>query len=140
VIPDIDHISRLCHKKTIQEGKIQGSAFLPRLEEDSVSVNWLEYLKLSTRESEICELWNIYSRKFKKIKGAQITILNVGELREQVLKNSSDKRKLAVLHDPILEDSPLNDPSHSGIYNLRPDDVEIAEIFLQIIRETSHFN
>jgi hypothetical protein len=140
-IPESDHFSRLCLKKTINEGEVQAAAFLPRrATEESISINWLEALGLSDRNSEIDELWRIYSRKFNKLKGAQIALLNVGQLREVVLNNSSDKRNLAVLHDPILSENPaLNDPSHSGIYNLKPDDIEIAEIILQTILENHHF-
>lgn len=138
-LPETNHISRLCLKKTIQNGEIEWSAFLPRKEppEDSLSVNWLEYLELDTRTSEVSELWNIYSRKFRSLRGTQIAILRVGEVKEQILKNTPDRRILRILHDP---DSRFNDPSHSGIYDLTPNDLEIGELIRQKVLEKYHFS
>ena len=39
---------------------------------------------------------------------------------------------IEVLHDPLM-----NDPSHSGIYNLKQDDeLMIAELILETVRES----
>jgi hypothetical protein len=43
---------------------------------------------------------------------------------------SQDRRNLKVLHNPEV-----NDPSHSGIYNLKPDYELIAELILQTVLE-----
>jgi hypothetical protein len=132
-IPDQHHIARLCRPKYISDEKIQASAFMVKVGEESLSVNWLEFLKSSSRENEIAELQNIYSKKFNKVEvRAQIAVLNVGEVREKVLVESPDRQNLKVLHNPEI-----NDPSHSGIYNLRHDDeIIIAELILETVRET----
>jgi hypothetical protein len=131
-IPDPHHISRLCFPKHIDNGEIQASAFMLKRDDESLSVNWLEYLNCISRNEEIEELRNIYSKKFKKVGiRSQIAVLNVGEVRNKVLNESSDRRNINVLHDPKIED-----PSHSGIYNLRPDDIEIAELICETISET----
>jgi hypothetical protein len=134
-IPDQHHIARLCRPKHISDEKIQASAFMVRVGEESLSVNWLEFLKSSSRENEIAELQNIYSKKFNKVEvRAQIAILNVGEVREKALTESPDRRNLKVLHDPQY--GTVNDPSHSGIYNLKHDDELIAELILETVQET----
>jgi hypothetical protein len=133
-IPDQHHIARLCRPKCISpDEKIQASAFMVRVGEESLSVNWLEFLKSSSRENEIAELQNIYSKKFNKVEvRAQIAVLNVGEVREKVLAESPDRRNLKVFHNPEV-----NDPSHSGIYNLRHDDeIIITELILESVQET----
>jgi hypothetical protein len=132
-IPDQHHVARLCRPKHISDEKIQAGAFMVRASEESLSVNWLEFLKSSCREKEISELQNVYSKKFNKVEArAQIAVLNVGEVREKVLRESTDRRNLKVLHDPET-----NDPSHSGIYNLRHDDeIIIAELILETVQET----
>jgi len=131
-VPDQHHIARLCNPKHIDNGFIQATAFMLRVSEESLSVNWLEFLNCLSRKREIAELRNIYSKKFTKVGGrAQIAVLNVGEIREKVLTESPDRRNLKVLHDPEV-----NDPSHSGIYNLKQDDELIAEMILETVRET----
>lgn len=130
-IPDVDHIARYCKPKHTLDGQIQATAFMLRSDEESLSVNWLEFLNCSNKESEIAEIRRIYSTKFSKIgTNAKIVILNVGKVREGVRNESPDRRNLEVLHDPAM-----GDPSHSGIYNLRQNDVLIAEIILETIRE-----
>ncbi|GAN32697.1 MAG: hypothetical protein DYG83_01670 [Candidatus Brocadia sp. AMX2] len=132
-IPDKNHIARYCKPTQVSDGQIQATAFMLRTDEESLSVNWLEFLNCSSRGSEIIEIRKIYSKKVR-VGGlhAKIAVLNVGEVRKKVLEESPDRRKLEVLHDPAPE---MNDPSHSGIYNLKQDDELIAELILETVRE-----
>jgi hypothetical protein len=128
---DQDHVSRYCSPIHAPDGNIQATAFMLRQVDENLSVNWLEYFKCSSRESEIAELRKVYSAKNLIIKvNGKIAVLNVGEVRETVLAGSPDGRKLEILHDPEE-----NDPSHSGIYNLKHDDEMIAELILETVRE-----
>jgi len=130
-IPDQNHIARFCRPKQVDEGQIQAAAFFLRANDESLSVNWLEFLNCSNRESEITKIRTIYSETFTVGARAKIAILNVGEVRKKVLTESPDSRNLEVLHDPSM-----NDPSHSGIYNLKQDNELIAELILETIRES----
>jgi hypothetical protein len=130
-IPDSDNIARFCKPLQAPEGKIQATAFMLRSDEESLSVNWLEFLECPGREHEIKKLQKIYSKKFSVSANARIAILNVGEIRDFVRAESLDNRNIEVLHDPIPEDN----PSHSGINNLRQDNEFIAELILEVIRE-----
>lgn len=129
-IPDKDHISRYCAPKTIYDGNIQSSAFILRKSEESLSVNWLECLNCSCRKSEIAEIQRVYSLKLDVKAKAKIAILNVGEVRNKVLTETKDDRNLEVLHEPLN-----NDQSHSEIYNLKQDNVLIAELILETVHE-----
>ncbi|GMQ79905.1 MAG: hypothetical protein BMS9Abin03_356 [Thermodesulfobacteriota bacterium] len=133
-IPDPDHISRSCRPMQAPEGQIQATAFMLRLDEEYLSVNWLEYFDCSSRVQEINEIRNVYAEKLNVGKRAKIAILNVGEIREKVLTESPDKRNIEVLHSPIEND--VHDPSHGGIYNLKQDDELIAELILETVHET----
>lgn len=135
-VPNEDHISRLCQPKSItEEGEIDASAFFLRDNEEGLSVNWLECLGCSNREEEINAIRDLYNEKFSRVGAkAKITVLNVGAVHEKVLMESLDRRNLEFVHEP--EDSPVPDPSHSAIYNLRPDNVMIAELILQLVNET----
>lgn len=130
-ILDQYHITRYCQPKYILDGQIQPGAFKLRAGEESLSVNWLEFLNCSSRESEITEVRKIYSKKLNIGLHAKIAILNVGEVRQKVLTESPDGRNLVVIHDPFIDD-----PSHSGIYNLKQDDELIAELILETVRES----
>jgi len=131
-IPDPDHIARFCRPKQVSDGQIQATAFMLRSDEEYLSVNWLEFLNCSSRDHEINEIRNIYSAKLTVGARAKIGVLNIGEVREKVVTESPDKRNIEVLHDPIEDD----DPSHSGIYNLKQDDELIAELILATVHET----
>jgi hypothetical protein len=130
-IPDQNHIARYCRSKHTSDGQIQASAFMLRSGEESLSVNCLELLNCSSRENEVVQIRRIYEAKLSVGARAKIAILNVGEVRNHVLNESLDRRNLAVLHDPHPQD-----PSHSGVYNLREDDELIAELILETVRET----
>lgn len=131
-IPDSNNIARYCKPTCVDEGEIQATAFMLRSDEQSLSVNQIEFLECFTREEEIIEIRNILSKKLKIGASAKIAILNVGEMRSKILTESEDKRNLEVLHDP-QENPP--DPSHSGIYNLKADDELIAELILETVLE-----
>ncbi len=131
-IPDQNHIARFCRPMQAPEGQIQATAFMLRADEESLSVNWLEFLNCSSRASEITKIRTIYSETFSSVGArAKIAVLNVGEVRKKVLTESPDGRNLEVLHAPLM-----NDPSHSGIYNLKQDDELIAELILETVRES----
>ena len=54
VIPDADHITRLCGGSHVREdGTISATAFKPRPGEAYLSVNWLECLGLPDRDAEL---------------------------------------------------------------------------------------
>jgi len=92
----------------------------------------VEFLNCPSRESEITKIRTIYSETFSSVGArAKIAVLNVGEVRKKVLTESPDGRNLEVLHAPLM-----NDPSHSGIYNLKQDDELIAELILETVRES----
>lgn len=135
-VPDKYHISRYCGGSHIENGGISGTAFRLRerngKQEKYLSVNWLECLKKESRKAEIQEIQIILNRKLQRVGSkAKIAVLNVGELREYVSNNSEDGRDLHVLHKPEPDD-----PLHSGIHNLRPDDDLIADLIAQIVQET----
>lgn len=129
-IPDKNHMSRYCKATQVADGEILSTAFMLRAGEESLSVNWLELLKCSTRDTEVGELRRIYATKLRVGARAKIAVLNVGEVREKVRRESPDGRNLSVLHDPLA-----GDPSHSGIYNLKQDDELIAELIREVVSE-----
>lgn len=130
-IPDSDHISRFCRPMQVADGQIQASAFMLRADEENLSVNWLEFLKCSSREDEVLKIQDIYSANLTVGASAKIAVLNVGEVRYKILTESLDSRNIEVLHDPLEDDL-----SHSEIYNLKQDNELIAELILETVHES----
>lgn len=62
-IPDQDHVARYCKSTQAPDGQIQATAFMLRANEETLSVDWLEFLKCSSRKDEIAEIQEIYSKK-----------------------------------------------------------------------------
>ena len=136
IIPDEDHIARYCNPSKISEdGQIEFGAFMLRKDEEGLSVDWLELLNCSNRESEILEMRKIYPSRLAVGAKAKIAILKVGEVRKKVQTESLDKRILKVIHEPLVDDPSVVDP-HSEIYNLKQDDELIAELIRETICET----
>ena len=67
-IPDQNHIARFCRPMQAPEGQIQATAFMLRKGEESLSVNWLEFLNCSSRENEITKIQTIYSETFRPVR------------------------------------------------------------------------
>ena len=131
-IPDSDNIARLCKPSTAPNGVIDATAFMLRENDESLSVNWLEFLNCPDKDSEIIEMQRIYSETFRAVSlNARIAILNVGEMCNVVRTETQDHRNIEVLHDPI----PDGDQSHSEIHNLKQDNEFIAELILEVLRE-----
>ena len=133
-VPDTDHISRYCGgAQILPDGRISGTAFRLREADQYLSVNWLEYLDLGDRASEIAEVRRVLEAKGRKLgTTARLAVLNAGLLREHVASASADHRVLDILHEPEPKD-----PSHAGIYGLRQDDtlMEIAEPMAEVVQD-----
>ena len=130
-IPDTDHITRLCKPMTAPNGEIQATAFMLRDDEPFLSVSWVEYFKLNDIDEAIDNLRGIYVQVFNKLtKNYRIGLLSVDSVKQKVHDESPDNRNVNILHEPNGID-----PSHSGIYDLNPDNEFIAELILETILE-----
>ncbi len=116
-------------------GEVTGVSFYLRAEEEYLSVNWLEFLGLGDRDSEIGEIRRVLSTKRNLGSTAKIAVLNVGDMKDHVRQNSPDPRDLRVLHRPD-EPPDMPDPSHSGIFDTRQDEQLIAELIAEKVLET----
>ncbi len=93
-----------------------------------MSVNWLEFLGLSGRAEQISEVRRALQAGGLTIKvSGKIAVGNVGQMIEAV----GNERGISVKHEPLA-----HDPSHSGIFNLGPDDDLIADLIAEVFTET----
>lgn len=87
--------------------------------DDSLSVNWLEFLKCIDRVSEIAEIQRILAGKMNKVsKNSRIAVLNVAQSLAAIDRDLKGKSNVTVLHSPTRVEGRWDDPSHSGIYGL----------------------
>ncbi len=129
-IPLEDHIVRYCRGGAVApDGSIDGSAFRLRPGDDYLSVNWLECLRLSDRDSELREIRRVLASKLTLGSKAKLATLNVGTLCTHV--RAMGDTSLSVTHEPVAYD-----PSHSGIHGLVPDDDEVADLIAQLIEDS----
>lgn len=130
-VPDSDHVARYCAPKTIDDGKIQASAFLLKKTKNEIylSVNWLEHLSTGRRDEQIALLQEVFRGKFERVStSAEFAVLNAGQVRQHVADNCSECRPLTVLHQPDPKDD-----SHSGVFGSVGNDEFIAELLREII-------
>lgn len=126
-LPDQDHISRYCKPTTLLEnGQPSGASFMPRPDDEFLSVNWLEYFALSDRQEQITQVLRVI--RLRPAATAKIAVLNIGRILNRISRNSD--RVLAVLHEPEEDD-----PSHSGIHGYRHEDDLVADLIAEEVRE-----
>ena len=134
LIPDDDHVSRyVSGSKIALSGRITGAAFQLRSGEESLSVNWLEFLDLENRDSEIQQIRSVFLDKGRTLQAkARFVVLNVGKTRAYVQQESEDNRLLSVQHDP--EELDL---SHAGIFDMPDDDPSVGDIIAEQVDENA---
>lgn len=135
-IPPHHHVSRYCRGGSLlKNGEVTGTSFFLRDDEEYLSVNWLDFLELDDRDSEIKEIRRVLGTKLKVGSTAKIAVLNVGDTQDHVHQNSRDHRDLMILHRP---DEPPDKPdeSHSGIFDTKEDEQLIAELIAEKVLET----
>lgn len=136
VVPNADHVSRLCGGSHVREdGSIAATAFKPRPGEPYLSVNWLEFLELRDRAAELAEVRRVLASKRAVGSTARLGLLNVGEAMAIVRTHMPLVQSLSVRHEPELVAGLPQDPSHSGIYGVPEDDNTVSELLAQVVHE-----
>ena len=133
-IPDSDHVSRYCKPSSISlsTGRPTGASFRLRENEAFLSINWLEELNQTSRESEINELRQVFKNKpFQVATTGVFAVINVGRTKSSVVEGAPDSTVLKFIHEP--ED---DDPSHSGIFGFTHEENLIAELIADSVIET----
>lgn len=122
-IPDEQHITRLCKTGGLNDEQTRPitAAFMPREGEEYLSVNWVEFFCLPSREDGIDKIRQCLNTKFELRPSYRLALLNVGELIARVKADTRGTVIPEVVHRP---DEPKPDPSHSGIFNLPHQDKE----------------
>jgi len=120
----------------VQNGQVDGTAFRLRRakseqseDEEYLSVNWLECLKVPGKIDQIKEVRRVFREKgFNLGTRAVFAVLNVGSMREHVQREC--KKLLTVQHLPLDDDD-----CHSGVFGYTVEDVIVADAIAEQIDE-----
>ena len=133
-LPDNGHVVRHIRPRHHDDGRVHGSAFYLRLEEPTLSVNWLECFPERTKSQQVNEVKRLF--RFKKLMPTErFAELNVGRVKMHV---RSELDTLRLLHDPSPPTEEYEaDPSHSEVTGLptagSPESELIGDMIAQCI-------
>ena len=120
------NLARYCRPRTVSGAILSPDAFLPRVGEQFLSTNWLEYFHKSDRRVQISGVHAVLARKNFDIRvNGRFAVLNVGEASRQV---QPVPLKFALLGQD-------NDPSHAGIFGYTSGDIDIASDLVESVHE-----
>lgn len=125
-LPDNDHISRYCAPKTALDGQPTGASFMIRKGEEFLSVNWMDHFGAADQKVQIAKIREHIELSLAKF--GLFAVLNVGRVIDQVQRFG--EKQLAILHEPTQ-----GDPSHSGVYGYRHEDLLVAELIAEMVIE-----
>ena len=116
-LPDDDHVVRYVKPTSVQEdGGVDGSGFIMRQGDNSLSVNWLEFFSGYNKVQQLNEVRRL--SRLKMSKRGCLAELNVGKTKQYVLRELS---VLRFVHKPLTPEPEYEaDPSHSEIARLPP--------------------
>ena len=128
---DTDNVIRYVRGTLVDDGRVDGSAFLRRENESGLSVNWLEYFGDRTKLQQLDEVRPLVRLTLRR--SGRFAELNVGETLERISERLDSVR---FVHRPLpADDNYEADPSHSEIEGLPPGDTDEAELIGDIIAE-----
>ena len=126
VIPDSNHVSRYCKPSVVENNLPIVGAFLPRPNEEYLSVNWLEYLATRDLDGAIKEVRaRFQGRGYRLRLSGRFVILNVGYCKESATRI---RRKVQFERRPLEDDD-----SHAAVLGIREDDFALATEFTRLV-------
>jgi hypothetical protein len=136
-LADDHHVLRYVAPKHVDNGIINGSAFLRRPHEQASSVNWMEWFPLPI-ENQVSGVRSV--RRLTYAKNGRLAQINVGRARHYVEERAHIK--LSFRHDPLPAalDYP-EDPSHALIHGIPALDSPDSELIQDLLADTviAHF-
>lgn len=136
-IPDDDHVVRYVRPGLIDEGKVDGGAFVRAATHSALSVNWLEFFGGSDHEGQMDKVRRLV--RLGLARHGRFAKLNVGKTKQYVsvcALEASLKVNLGISEDPLPATAKfVADPSHSKITGLPPEDNENALLVGDLIAD-----
>ena len=119
-LSDNDHVSRYCKPSTVEHGIPMPAAFLPRPNEEYLSVNWFEFFGEPTLCAAVDRVRRVFAQKgYDVVPNGRFAVLNIGAAKTAAYENVG--RALRIDHLPLGDDH-----SHAGILGYTSNDLAVA--------------
>ena len=132
-LADDHHVLRYVRARHVDNGIVDGEAFLARKDKDAdgLSVNWLEWFSGSL-EDQVAGARRAARLRYGS--NGRLARLNVGRSISFVRENHPERLTLSFVHDPLpAEDEHTADPSHSLIKGAPFQNGAEADLFADLI-------
>ena len=131
-LTDGSHVVRYAKPTLVREdGSLGGEAFQLRLQESSLSINWLECFKGFSKPQQLDEVRRLSRLQMRR--NGRLAELQVGYTKQYVL---GELDSLRFVHMPLAAEGKYEaDPSHSEILGLPQPDSPEAEMIGDVIAE-----
>ena len=132
-VPKTDHVLRYIRPRHVEDGVVNGEAFLTRPGEDAPSVNWLEWFD-SPLENQVAGVRSVTRLTYAKT--GKLARLNLGQTTRYVRENHPNSLTISFVHDPLdaNETYPL-DASHCLIHGVPVQDTPEAALVKDLIAD-----
>ena len=130
-LPDTDNVVRHVGRSKFDEyGKVTRGAFYLNEGETALSVSWLEYFQVDTKDEQLVQVRQKIGRKLGR--ESRFAELNVGTTKECVNSQANQhKRTIAFSHDPTDKN-----PSHSIITGMPTRESSTSRIVAKLIADS----
>ena len=131
-LTDDSHVVRYAKPTLVREdGSVGGEAFQLRLQESSLSINWLECFKGFSKPRQLDEVRRLSRLQMRR--NGRLAELHVGSTKQYVL---GELDSLRFVQKPLAAEGKYEaDASHSEILGLPPADSPEAEMIGDVIAE-----
>ena len=136
-IPDEHHVVRYVKPTLVEDEVVDGSAFVLRQDEATLSVNWLEAFEGDDQEHQLSEVRRLF--RLQLARNGRFAKLNVGETKRHVLESAEETGAAAGIGIAAAPLNPIDefeaDPSHAEVTGLPPHDSDEALFIGDLIAE-----
>ena len=143
-IPDDNHVVRYVKPSLVDDETVDGSAFVLRKGETTLSVNWMEAFGGDDQEHQLSEVRRLF--RLQLARSGRFAKLNVGETKRHVLEcveETGVTARIGIAAAPLdPADEFEADPSHAAVTGLPPSDDDkalfIGELIAQCVMYPLH--
>lgn len=136
-IPDDDHVVRYVRPSLVDDETVDGSAFVLRKGEPTLSVNWLEAFGGADQEYQLNEVRRL--SRLQLARSGRFAKLNVGETKRHVLECVEETGVAVGIGIAAAPLDPTDefkaDPSHAAVTGPPPSDSDEALFIGDLIAE-----
>ncbi|MCY4259022.1 MAG: hypothetical protein OXC91_02000 [Rhodobacteraceae bacterium] len=136
-IPEAHHVLRYVKPSLIDNGALDGSAFVMRESESGLSVNWLEFFEDGNFPDPVTAIRDL--ARISLASTGRFAKLNVGQTKEYIpaaAAGAGISVDLAIVQDPLSAEHGFDaDPSHAEIRGLPDHGEDAAMVVGDLIAE-----